>query len=236
MVHIPNQEPKLGIIAGLEDELKTLGKWRHHKRVLAGAVVGNPTRARRSIDRMWTEGVRLLLSWGTAGALAPELRPGDLIVPDGVVLPVGRVLPFETERIPGAGGRSEDGVMLMAGATRPVLTAEGKAALRAETGAVAVDMESHLVAHAAEEAAFPAVAIRAIVDTAETEVPEFAFSSIGPDGRPRMGKLLMGLAAAPQRTGSLLRLRRDYRRALDALRECADSDVIKILVNMVPKI
>jgi hypothetical protein len=228
--------PKLGILAGLEDELGALGRWRTHKRVLAGATGANPRRTRRAIDHMWREGVRLLLSWGVAGGLDPELRPGDLILPEGVVLPDGRACALEADRLEEGQAEEDADPMLIAGAERMVLSAADKAALKTSTGAVAVDMETWLVAKAAHDAAFPALAIRAIADPAERDVPELAADAVGPDGRPRIGAVLAGLSARPGALPGLLRVRRDYRAGLEALREAARTDVLERLVARVPRI
>ncbi|GMG81278.1 phosphorylase [Paralimibaculum aggregatum] len=235
-VNLPLQEPKLGILCGLEDELKTLGGWRRHKWVVAAATGANPRRTSRAVLGMWREGCRMLLSWGVAGGLAAELEPGDLILPDGVVLPDGTVLPLASNLLPEAGAGPDEPAMLMAGSDRMVLRAADKAALLAATGAVAVDMETHLVARAAEEAAYPAIAIRAIADPAGLDLPAFLEGAVGSDGTPRIGAVLAGLAGRPAALPTLLKLRRAYRSGLDALDEAARSDTIGRLLEAVPRI
>lgn len=234
--NVPNQEPKLGIICGLEDEAKALGKWRNHRRVMAGVIPGDARRIRRACDMMWKEGVRLILSWGVAGGLDPQLAPGDVIVADGVVTPTGRALPLESERVPGAGLVDDQPPMLIAGVPKPVLTADAKAALHTQTGAVAVDLETHLIAAEADAAAFPAIAIRAIADTVSTDVPAFAAEAVGPDGKPRMMKLAAGVLGNLGELKRLRQLGRDYRMALDALAQTVDEGVIHHLVETTPRI
>lgn len=235
-INLPLQEPKLGILCGLEDEAKALGRWRRHKRVLVAVTGANARRTGRAALGMWREGCRLLVSWGVAGGLAGELEPGDLILPDGVVLPDGSALALASDLLPELGAGPDEPAMLMAGSDRMVLRAADKAALLGATGAVAVDMETHLVALAAEEAAYPALAIRAIADAADLDLPEFLEAAVGADGRPRIGAVLAGLAGRPAALPVLLKLRRGYKRGLDALSEVAEGDILERLVAAVPRI
>ncbi|MGF1447762.1 MAG: hypothetical protein ACFBRM_16410 [Pikeienuella sp.] len=145
-INLPLQEPKLGVVCGLEDELKVLGRWRRHKMVLTGVTGANPLRTRRAVFAMWKEGARMILSWGVAGALSPDLAPGDLILPDGVVGPDGATHPLASHLFPEEAGAPDEAPMLIAGADTMVLRAADRAALRTRTGAVAVDMETHIIA------------------------------------------------------------------------------------------
>ncbi len=235
-INLPFQEPKLGIVCGLEDEARALGRWRRHKRVIAAVTGAHPRRARRAVDGMWREGCRMLLSWGVAGALAEELAPGDLILPDAVVAPDGRRFPLAVHLMPEEAGGEDEPAMLIAGADAMVLAAAEKSELAARTGAVAVDMETHILAKEADAAAFPALAMRAIADPAGEDLPAFLAGAVGPDGRPRLGPVLAGLATRPLALPGLLRLRRSYRTGLDALADLARGDTLPRLIEAVPKI
>ncbi len=118
----------------------------------------------------------LFLSTGCAGALSPNLAPGDVAVATEVIgNPSGGR--FETHR--------EHRVHVQRAAERaalrvtsgPVLcsphvlaTAEHKRAAAAEHGAVAVEMEGAPIAAQAAQRSIPFVSVRAILDTAVTEL------------------------------------------------------------------
>jgi 4-hydroxy-3-methylbut-2-enyl diphosphate reductase len=102
---------------------------------------------------------------GVCGALVPELRPGDVIVPAEVRCPDGttrRVAgsPFLASALRRAGYRVFTGPLLQS-----ETLVKGRAAreARAATGAIAVDMESGQLLAAAHSA--PAAVVRVVVDT-----------------------------------------------------------------------
>ena len=147
-----------------------------------------------------------LISFGVAGGLAPHLRPGTCIVGSAVVSGNDR-FPTDSdwsekllEAMPGA----VHGPLL--GASRPIKTVKDKRALHHETGAVAVDMESHVVARVAADHGLPMAAIRVIVDSAGYSLPEAAVVAMRPDGTTDFMALLGGLARRPREIALLLRI------------------------------
>jgi adenosylhomocysteine nucleosidase len=78
-------------------------------------------------------------------------------------------------------------------------------------------MESYAVAAVAAEAGVPFVAVRAIADPAEQPLPRAVTGIIGPDGMPRLDRLVLRLCLRPWECPSLFRLRRDTDAALASL-------------------
>src|SRR5258707_4298985 len=72
-----------------------------------------------------------------------------------------------------------------------------KAALHSETGAAAVDMESHIAAAYAARAGLPFAALRVISDPASRSLPALAKSAIKPNGDIDLRKVLRGVARNP---------------------------------------
>jgi adenosylhomocysteine nucleosidase len=97
-------------------------------------------------------------------------------------------------------------------------TPSRKAALNRQSGAIAVDLESHLVAEAAAAAGLPFAALRAVADPAERALPPAALIGLDATGHPALGRILLSLARQPAQLPALLRLARDTRRALATLR------------------
>jgi nucleoside phosphorylase len=119
--------------------------------------------------------------------------------------------------------------VLIAGADSVLLDPAAKAALRARTGAAAVDMESHRVAAVAAGAGLACLGVRAISDPADRALPALAADALGPDGRPRTGAVIGGLLRRPGDLPALLAAGRDSRAALAALRGVADTVIGALL-------
>ena len=156
----------------------------------------------------------LVVSAGVCGGLDPALRAGDLVLPDGVINDGGLRLPVTgtlEQRAAAAGGAlSRTG--LMATASLTVATPEAKAALRAATGAVAVDMESAAILEAAAARGCSSLVVRAVSDDARESMPDELMRLMGADGRIRCGGVLA--LARPRVLRRALQLRRSTRQAL----------------------
>ena len=75
----------LGVVAGYRGEARCLVG--ADLRVLCSGA--NPAGARTAAQRLADEGVAGLVSFGLAGGLGADLAPGDLLLPQAVVLPEG---------------------------------------------------------------------------------------------------------------------------------------------------
>lgn len=184
--------------------------------VCAGGV---PECTETLLARFLETGASALVSFGMAGGLDPALAPGTLLFPGHVVA--------EKDRYPVSSQwrRSllDSGLGIEAtihGAAKPVAAASDKAALHAASGAAAVDMESHIVARAAEAAGIPFLVVRAVADPAECDLPEAALVPLHPDGNPDLPRIIASVLARPRQIPPLIRLGGYSVRAHTALRRC----------------
>ena len=173
-------------------------------------------------ETLLSEGAEALVSFGIAGALAPALTPGSLLLPRAVVDEAGTRYAVDTEwrrRIAdvlrGVGIRIEEGDLL--GAREAAASPVRKGELHRITGAVAIDLESHLIAQAAARAGRPFLVFRAIADSAARALPDAAVHGLGANGRPAFVRVLLSIARDPRQIPALIKLAGDTRRALDAL-------------------
>lgn len=173
-------------------------------------------------ETLLSEGAEALVSFGIAGALAPALTPGSLLLPRAVVDEAGTRYAVDTEwrrRIAdvlrGGGIRIEEGDLL--GAREAAASPARKAELHRITGAVAIDLESHLIAQAAARAGRRFLVLRAIADSAARALPDAAVHGLGANGRPAFVRVLLSIARDPRQIPALIKLAGDTRRALDAL-------------------
>ena len=103
------------------------------------------------------------------------------------------------------------------GASEAAVSPARKAELYRVTGAVAIDLESHLVAQAARLAGRPFLVLRAIADGAARALPDAAVSGLAANGKPAFGRVLLSVARDPRQIPALIALAGDTRRAFDAL-------------------
>jgi len=168
--------------------------------------------------------IRGVISFGVAGGLDPSLRSGDVVVATEVLAGDTRWLAglaLNEELIASVAlGRRRVVRGGLAGVEEVVVAQHGKAALRSETGAAAVDMESHIAAAYAAEAGLPFAALRVISDPASRALPALARSALKPNGEIDLRKVLRGLARNPMTLRALVSTGIDFNRALRSLRGC----------------
>lgn len=158
-----------------------------------------------------------ILSFGCAGALDPGLAPGTCVLATGVQTGEG-FLCADPDWLRGL-ARCLPGAVAgeLAGLDAPLLDAADKARLWRDSGACAVDMESHAAARVARRHGLPFAACRVVLDPAWRSVPPCALAGMDADGGNALLPLLRALAAAPRQLGPLCVLAGDAWRARRAL-------------------
>lgn len=163
--------------------------------------------------------VRFLLAIGLAGALSGELRAGELVVANRVVLENGGSATAGQENVASwcrrLGGTSCAFLTVDRIVTRP---SEKRTLLaRVGRGPAVVDMESYDFVSAAEAARIPVVVVRVISDRADEELPSWLNDCRLKDGSISRFRVALRLLLAPWDLRSLLRMRRRLRIAAQKL-------------------
>jgi adenosylhomocysteine nucleosidase len=191
-----------------------------------GVVQSGPgcDRAREAASRAIAAGARALLSWGLAGALAPSLRPGDVLLPREIVAGNGAHYEATPSWHAALAAALEPDFDVVCGPLLSVAevlsTPDAKAAAARATAAVACDMESSAVAAVARAAAVPFVALRVVVDGAHDALPGDIARWVDDAGNPLLGPVLAGLIR-PQQWRAIWTMSRRFRRARDSMRRVA---------------
>ena len=173
----------------------------------------------RALSAAVARGCSGIVSFGTAGGLAPDLKPGALIIADAVEGPLGRIATDSAwaDRLAGAltagplASRLQRGSM--AAVAAPLVSADDKRALHHSTGALAVDMESHLAGAMAAARGLPFAVCRAIVDPAWRTLPSAATAGLRDDGSTALAPILRELMRQPSQIGALIQVAMDARAA-----------------------
>lgn len=236
-----------GIIVALAQELSTLKKlphalWEDGLRrgkfslltddvilVHSGAGAEN---ARKAAELAVSRGATQLISWGCAGALAPELKMGDLVLADslldsnGMQTPVNALWHQHAKAVLGLHIAAYSGALL--NSPHVVSTAQEKQTIHEKTGAIALDMESYAIAQVAQHYALPFLAIRAIADPASMDLPASMSGALTDTGEVAIPKILFSLAKNPQDIPHLIQIGQYFQLAKRKLSTVAEQlhDVI----------
>jgi hopanoid-associated phosphorylase len=186
----------------------------------------SPTQLRALLTVVDPESIRGVISFGVAGGLDPTLRSGDVVVATEVLAGDacwGAGLSLSEDLIDRlTSGRRRVVRGRLAGAEEVVTGRSCKAALHSETGAAAVDMESHIAAAYAAEADLPFAALRVISDPAHRALPALAREAIKPNGQIDVATILRGVVRNPGTLRALVSTGIDFNRALRSLRVSRD--------------
>ncbi len=180
-------------------------------------------RLERALTEATARGCAGIVSFGTAGGLAPDLAPGALVIANAIDGPFGRV---ETDtrwstRLVAAlhdtpvWARVTRGTI--AAVSAPVVSEQEKMSLHRAKGALAVDMESHIAAAFAASRGVPFAVCRAIVDPAWRTLPSAATAGLRDDGSTAILPILRELLKQPSQLGPLLQVASDARAARTTL-------------------
>ena len=166
-----------------------------------------------SLARAMAAGCGGMISFGVAGGLAPDLKPGTCVIGSSILDDEGerptdarwahRLLRIIPDAVHGP----------IAGVRQPIAHSRAKAALHRETGAIAVDMESHVVARVAAEHDVPLAAVRVVVDPVERTIPRSALAGTRPDGTIDPLAVVRSLMRYPRDLVGLIRMSLDARAA-----------------------
>ena len=190
-------------------------------RVIIGG--GNSGDLRRKLDDAVGAGVQGVASFGIAGALSPMLSTGDCVLASAVRAD-GKSLHTDGPWRKAIGKRLPGCVVAeLLGTDSIIATAYEKRRMFARTAAHAVDTETHIAGAVAVARNLPFVAIRVIVDTANTDLPPVALCAIRRDGTVDTAAVVRSLISRPRQIPQLIRTGQDSRIAFRTLLRCREA-------------
>jgi adenosylhomocysteine nucleosidase len=201
-------------------------------RIVAGPGVtvvcgGGQMQFRRSLEAAIRKGCQGVLSFGIAGGLAPHLKPGACIVARNIIAENGRYASdsgwAQSLMLTVQGRTSRFASMQkvsfgdIVGSDVPVASTLAKRRLHEKTGAIAVDMESHVAARIAVEHRVPFAAFRVITDPSHRALPPAALVATNLDGAVDFQAIMRSLLRHPKQVPTLFRVALDSWAARQAL-------------------
>src|SRR6516162_6494054 len=172
-----------------------------------------------SLEAAIERGALGIISFGIAGGLAPYLAAGDWVIGSRVrdgeeFLPVDARWARRLLNVLPGSVHAE-----IVGVDSPVALSSDKRRLHDETGAVAVDMESHIAGRIAAAHKIPFAICRTVIDAAHRDLPPAALVGLRDDGTPDVLAVARSLARRPGQLPALARIAADAWTARQALRQ-----------------
>jgi len=228
-----------GILVALPEELHTLTKSRIKQgecfavseNTLITLSGSGPKNANSAAQNLLAQGATQLISWGCAGALAPHLKAGDLVIPAWVLtkdnnrLATHKLWSQQVIKLLDDSMTYDQACLLESDTV--ISLAQDKSRQYLLTQAIAVDMESAAVAQTANQAQIPFIAIRSIVDPAELNLPEAINYAMTDSGIVSISKLMRYLYRHPGELPRLIKL---------GLHFNAANKTLKYLAHRLPQI
>jgi adenosylhomocysteine nucleosidase len=218
---------------GLDGLKGCYGRIGNTKIALATSGIGM-RRAAANAPRVLDEvrEVELVILTGVAGALADNLEIGNLVLADRLMTREGdNATPVQTIEVPRIHlemvsvaldttgiEHSRGGILTV---RYPLATEAEKRRAGQSTGAIAVDMETAVIAREAAARGIPYVAMRTIMDTVEHDLAGAGLAD--EHGKVRPFRAAAALARNPAMVAGVVRLVRNLRKASDAMAVAVDA-------------
>jgi adenosylhomocysteine nucleosidase len=220
---------KLGIIAALPAEAKCLHNKKlnvatpveiHKDIFLCLSGIGYES-AYKAANKLLALKVDALISWGVAGAIDDSLNPGDMILAESIISP-DRSYKISNEWINNISNYfKQNSYDILSGdivsSKEMCASTSDKKLLLQETAALAVDMESAAIAEAATINNLDFLAIRAIADNANTNIPEAVVKHTDNVGQPKLFSFISSCMLNPVQVRDIFILAKSYQSGLRTL-------------------
>jgi adenosylhomocysteine nucleosidase len=221
----------LGIVVALPWELKSLTRQAipagtctaiGDAILIAHSGVGSERAYAASVDLV-SQGATALLSWGYAAALDDRLSAGSVLLPQRIVGVTGESYAVSSEwhrrLYQTLSAKCPVGTDALVESAVIVKTPSAKQALAQRMQATATDMESAAQARFARERRLPFAVVRAVVDTASTQIPENVMRALGSSGDINVRSLLARAILRPADGIAMIKLSMQFNAARKTLKK-----------------
>lgn len=208
-----------GRIIAVTGTRQEAGLLKHHA-VQAIAGGGDADRLRQILTEQ-VQGAAGLISYGTCGAMDRSLALGMMVIGQGVTGVLDA--PCDALWVEALRGLLPQARVGMIHADGQLLSqTQDKAARAGASAAIAVDMESHIVAEVAVKLGLPFAILRCVSDEAGAPLPPAVQVMMGADGALALGAVARSLWAQPGQMGAFARTLAGFAKAFRLLKVATD--------------
>lgn len=189
-----------------------------------------PDRARRATMALLdAHSPQWIVSAGFCGALVPGMKVGDIVVANQIATIADDLVTVDI------GMTTDSARGLHVGRTltvdKIVRQVSEKQALAEQSGAIAIDMETHAIACVCRERKTKFMAVRAVSDDLSTDLPAEVMSLVGDTGAVRIGAVIGALWKRPSSYKDMWRLREHAMIASERLADFLDGIVKQLYAS-----
>lgn len=192
--------------------------------VLVAYAGAGPNNAANAARLLIAKGADRLISWGCAAALAPQLKPGNLVIADQLLFDQ-QIYDADKRWAHKLRSRLSEKIAVSSGSLvtemRIVASSHEKQGIFQASNAIALDMESGAIAKVATQTNLPFLVLRAIADPVSMDLPHAVVHALNAQGQVDLGKLIRYLLAHPWETPALIQLGWHFHAAQKTLKTTA---------------
>ncbi len=210
-------KPKIAVIAGLARELRFL-KNVHNVKTFQGYSKNALIAARTALS----ENPDVIISFGLAGSMNPQVKNGKIIIPQNIVDKFGNIKKvskkysnFFNKRISGKVFRQN-----LITVDKIEHNLNNKKYLNKNISFI--DMESSYIQQEAIKKKIPFISMRVIFDDLNFSIPQFLKKCIDRNGNLILFKLIINIILSPKRILELIELSKKYKKASIVLKKISN--------------
>lgn len=194
---------RIGVLVGMQSEAKLA---RHLYPAAIEASGATKEGAKAALNRLIAAHVTSIVSFGFAAGLDPLIKAGTILLPNVIHVEGKDYVADPALRLKLGAEKSRIKVGALLHSDEIITASVEKQKLFEQTGCVALDMESGIVAQYCEDHQIPFAVLRVVCDSAARDLPPLACLALSRDGNLNTPKMMKSLISNPTQITGLIKL------------------------------
>ncbi|EUK17760.1 phosphorylase family protein [Commensalibacter papalotli (ex Servin-Garciduenas et al. 2014)] len=194
---------RIGVLVGMQSEAKLA---RHLYPAAIEASGATKEGAKSALKRLIAAKVTSIVSFGFAAGLDPLIKAGTILLPNVIHVRGKDYVSDPALRLKLGAEKSRIKVGALLHSDEIITASAEKQKLFVQTGCVALDMESGIVAQYCEDHKIPFAVLRVVCDSAARDLPPLACLALSHDGNLKISQMAKSLLVNPAQISGLIKL------------------------------